>query len=106
MDTEPNSLEQKLPPSVVKALRGFMQSGFWNRWAEATEAHLQEPARQFDPEFMRKLVPKMELFSSYFRAEVRGMDRVPQSPVLLIGNPSGQDVIIGLTSNRFILNIK
>jgi 1-acyl-sn-glycerol-3-phosphate acyltransferase len=89
MVTEPNSLEQKLPPSVVKALRGFMQTGFWNRWAEATEAHLQQPARQFDPEFMRKLVPKMEAFSSYFRAEVRGMDRVPQSPVLLIGNHSG-----------------
>ena len=89
MVTEPNSLEQKLPPSVVKALRSFMQSGFWNRWAEATEANLQKPARQFDSEFMRKLVPKMELFSSYFRAEVRGMDRVPQSPVLLIGNHSG-----------------
>ena len=89
MVTEPNTPEQKLPPSVVKALRGFMQTGFWNRWAEATEAHLQEPAQQFDPEFMRKLVPKMEVFSSYFRAEVRGMDRVPQSPVLLIGNHSG-----------------
>ena len=89
MVTKPNSLEQKLPPSVVKAVRGFMQSGFWNRWAEATETALQEPARQFDPEFMRKLVPKMEAFSSYFRAEVRGMDRVPRSPSLLIGNHSG-----------------
>jgi len=89
MDEEPNNLEQKLPPSVVKALQRFMETGFWNRWAAATEARLQEPVRQFDPEFMRKLVPKMETFTSYFGAEVRGMDRVPQSPVLLVGNHSG-----------------
>ena len=89
MSDKANSLEQKLPPSVVKAMRSFMQTGFWNKWAEATETALQEPARQFDPEFMRKLVPKMEAFSRYFRAEVRGMDRVPPSPALLIGNHSG-----------------
>lgn len=89
MNNEANRFEQKLPPRVVKAFRGFMQTGFWNRWAEATEVALQEPARQFDPEFMRVLVPKMEAFSSYFRAEVRDMDRVPKSPALLIGNHSG-----------------
>jgi 1-acyl-sn-glycerol-3-phosphate acyltransferase len=89
MSGESDSFEQKLPPSVVKVLQRFMETGFWNRWAEATEVHLQQPARQFDPEFMRKLVPKMETFASYFSAEVRGMDRVPQSPVLLIGNHSG-----------------
>ena len=89
MNDEANSLEHKLPTSVVKGLRRFMQAGFWNRWAEATEVALQQPAQQFDPEFMRKLVPKMETFMSYFGAEVRGMDRVPQSPVLLIGNQSG-----------------
>lgn len=66
-----------------------MAGKVWNRWAEATEAHLHEPAQQLDPDFMRKLVPKMETFSSYFGAEVRGMDRVPESPVLLIGNHSG-----------------
>ena len=89
MVTKSNSPEQKLPPSVVNAVQGFMRAGFWNRWAEATEAHLQEPAQQFDPDFMSRLVPKMETFSSYFGAEVRGMDRVPKSPVLLIGNHSG-----------------
>jgi 1-acyl-sn-glycerol-3-phosphate acyltransferase len=89
MDDEPNALEQKLPPTVVKALQRFMETGFWNRWAAATEARLQEPVRQFDPEFMRKLVLKMETFTSYFGAEVRGMDRVPKSPVLLVGNHSG-----------------
>lgn len=89
MPDEQNTLEQKLPPSVVRAVQRFMELGFLNRWAEATEAHLDAPARQFDPEFMRKLVPKMEAFSRYFDAEVRGMERVPQSPVLMIGNHSG-----------------
>jgi 1-acyl-sn-glycerol-3-phosphate acyltransferase len=89
MVTKPNNPEQKLPPSVVRALQRFMEAGFWNKWAEATEAHLEEPAQQFDPDFMRKLVPRMETFTSYFGAEVRGMDRVPQSPVLVIGNHSG-----------------
>ncbi|MBW2719654.1 MAG: hypothetical protein JRD94_14230 [Deltaproteobacteria bacterium] len=83
MVTKPNNLEQKLPPSVVRVLQRFMAAGFWNKWAEATEAHLEEPAQQFDPDFMRKLVPRMETFTSYFGAEVRGMDRVPQSPVLV-----------------------
>ena len=89
MPDEPNSWEQKLPPSVVRAVQRFMKTSFLDKWAEATEAHLQQPARQFDPEFMRKLVPKMDTFSRYFDAEVRGMERVPQSPVLLIGNHSG-----------------
>ncbi|MFZ1863266.1 MAG: 1-acyl-sn-glycerol-3-phosphate acyltransferase [Polyangiales bacterium] len=89
MPDQANSLEQRLPPRVVKAVRRFMAGKVWNRWAEATEAHLHEPAQQLDPDFMRKLVPKMETFSSYFGAEVRGMDRVPESPVLLIGNHSG-----------------
>jgi len=89
MSDEANSLEQRLPPRVIKALQRFMAGNVWSRWAEATEAHLQEPAQQFDPDFMRKLVPKMETFASYFGAEVRGMDRMPESPVLLIGNHSG-----------------
>ena len=66
-----------------------MANSVWSKWAEATETQLQAPAQQFDPDFMRKLVPKMETFSGYFGAEVRGMDHVPPSPALLIGNHSG-----------------
>ncbi len=66
-----------------------MERSFLDRWAEATEAHLHEPASQFDPELMRRLVPKMEAFCRYFDAEVRGMEGVPKSPVLLVGNHSG-----------------
>jgi 1-acyl-sn-glycerol-3-phosphate acyltransferase len=66
-----------------------METTFIDPWAEATEASLQQPVRQFDPVFMSKLVPKMETFCRYFDAEVRGMERAPQSPALLIGNHSG-----------------
>jgi 1-acyl-sn-glycerol-3-phosphate acyltransferase len=89
MPDQPNSWEQKLPPGVVRAVQRFMETSFLDRWAEATEAQLHQPARQFDPDFMRKLVPKMEMFARYFDAEVRGMEHVPPSPVLLIGNHSG-----------------
>ncbi len=83
------SSEPQPPLRLLKTLQRFMADHVWRGWAEATREHLQEPARQFDAGFMRMLVPKMELFSSYFGAVVRGMDRVPPSPALLIGNHSG-----------------
>lgn len=89
MPDKQDSWEQKLPPSVVRVVRRFTERALLTRWADATEKHVQQPARRFDPEFMRKLVPKMETFARYFDAEVRGMERVPKSPVLLIGNHSG-----------------
>lgn len=43
-----------------------------------------------DPEFLRAARPWLELYASYFRPDVRGFDRVPESgPMLLIGNHSG-----------------
>ena len=43
-----------------------------------------------DPDFIRYQLPGMWLFSSlYFRAEVHGFDRVPDGPVLFVGNHSG-----------------
>jgi 1-acyl-sn-glycerol-3-phosphate acyltransferase len=43
-----------------------------------------------DPDFIRYQLPGMWLFSSlYFRAEVQGFDRVPDGPVLFVGNHSG-----------------
>lgn len=43
-----------------------------------------------DPEFIRYQLPGMWLFSTmYFRAEVTGFDRVPEGPVLFVGNHSG-----------------
>jgi 1-acyl-sn-glycerol-3-phosphate acyltransferase len=43
-----------------------------------------------DPDFIRYQLPGMWLFTSlYFRAEVHGFDRVPDGPVLFVGNHSG-----------------
>jgi 1-acyl-sn-glycerol-3-phosphate acyltransferase len=43
-----------------------------------------------DTEFIRYQLPGMWLFSTlYFRAEVTGFDRVPEGPVLFVGNHSG-----------------
>ena len=43
-----------------------------------------------DPEFIRYQLPGMWLFTTmYFRAEVSGFDRVPDGPVLFVGNHSG-----------------
>ncbi|MDP9341889.1 MAG: acyltransferase family protein [Actinomycetota bacterium] len=47
-----------------------------------------------DPEFIRRQLPLMWLLSTfYFRAEVRGLQRIPQDgPVLFVGNHSGGNV--------------
>jgi 1-acyl-sn-glycerol-3-phosphate acyltransferase len=44
-----------------------------------------------DPEFIRAQLPGMWLLASvYFRAEVNGLDRIPEdTPVLFVGNHSG-----------------
>ncbi len=58
--------------------------------ARATEADLDA----FDPEFIRDNLPAMWLLATlYHRAEVRGFERVPAAPTLLVGNHNGGIVI-------------
>jgi len=46
-----------------------------------------------DPAFLRSVRPILELFASYFRAEVRGFERLPpQGPFLVVGNHSGGQI--------------
>jgi len=43
-----------------------------------------------DPEFLSQVVPLMEIYGRYFDAEVRGVERLPDSgPALLVANHSG-----------------
>jgi len=43
-----------------------------------------------DPEFIRQMLPRLWLIAqTYFRAEVRGFENVPDEPVLFVGNHSG-----------------
>ena len=46
---------------------------------------------QRDPDYIREQLPGLWLLASlYFRADVRGLDRIPANgPVLLVGNHSG-----------------
>jgi 1-acyl-sn-glycerol-3-phosphate acyltransferase len=47
-----------------------------------------------DPDYIRENLPGLWVLASfYFRAEVRGLDRIPaEGPVLLVGNHSGGNV--------------
>ena len=43
-----------------------------------------------DPDFIRQMLPRLWLVAqTWFRAEVRGFDNVPDEPVLFVGNHSG-----------------
>jgi 1-acyl-sn-glycerol-3-phosphate acyltransferase len=43
-----------------------------------------------DPAFLRTVRPLLELYTSYFRPEVRGFERLPaRGPFLVVGNHSG-----------------
>lgn len=58
---------------------------------ETTSSEITAELEVRDPEFIRYQLPGMWLFSTmYFRAEVKGFDRVPEDgPVLFVGNHSG-----------------
>jgi len=43
-----------------------------------------------DADYIRESLPRLWMLASlYFRAEVRGLERIPEGPVLLVGNHSG-----------------
>jgi 1-acyl-sn-glycerol-3-phosphate acyltransferase len=76
----------KAAPSLTQQLG---RSGLLEAWAQSTARELERPAEQYDPAFMARILPWMERFSRYFAAEVRGLEALPQGPVLLVGNHSG-----------------
>jgi len=47
-----------------------------------------------DPEYIRRTLPGMKgIADVYFRGEVRGLENIPDGPVLLVGNHSGGTLI-------------
>lgn len=65
-----------------------------------TDATLPPELCGRDPEFIRTVLPTMWLAASvWFRAEVDGLQHVPDEPVLFVGNHSGG----GTTPDTFVL---
>jgi 1-acyl-sn-glycerol-3-phosphate acyltransferase len=62
--------------------------------AVAEQAQRRVPAADLDdrdPDYIRETLPRLWMLASlYFRARVRGLERIPETgPVLLVGNHSG-----------------
>jgi 1-acyl-sn-glycerol-3-phosphate acyltransferase len=62
--------------------------------AVAEQAQRRVPAADLDerdPDYIRETLPRLWMLASlYFRAQVRGLERIPEEgPVLLVGNHSG-----------------
>ncbi len=52
-------------------------------------ARCADTSRQREPEFIRRQLPAIARYTSYFTPEVRGLDRLPaDGPLLLVGNHS------------------
>jgi 1-acyl-sn-glycerol-3-phosphate acyltransferase len=50
---------------------------------------------EWDPEYIRETLPTLRaLGRAYHRAEVRGLEHIPDGPALLVGNHSGGTVIV------------
>src|SRR5947209_13594962 len=71
-------------------------------WGEMAVDDLTHPQRTldgndidaWDPEYIRRVLPLWRAtLCTYFRAEVRGLENIPDGPALLVGNHSGGTVI-------------
>ncbi len=57
--------------------------------AQRIAAGRADTSRQRDPDFIRRQLPAIARYASYFTPEVRGLDRLPaDGPVLVVGNHS------------------
>jgi 1-acyl-sn-glycerol-3-phosphate acyltransferase len=71
-------------------------------WGEMVLDDLRHPLRSldaddieaWDPDYIRRLLPLWRAaLATYFRAEVRGLENIPEGPCLLVGNHSGGTLI-------------
>lgn len=53
------------------------------------EQVLELPMADRDPELIRRLMPVLDAVLAYFASEVRGFDRIPDEPAIVVGNHSG-----------------
>jgi 1-acyl-sn-glycerol-3-phosphate acyltransferase len=92
-------LERLLGASAGSARMFGAMAGDMAEWLDprnAANGHSPaDPFDAWDPDYIRKTLPALRLFSDvYHRAEVRGLRNVPrEGPVLLVGNHSGGTLI-------------
>jgi 1-acyl-sn-glycerol-3-phosphate acyltransferase len=84
-------------PETVSAAPAPRHGQLW-RWASARFRHgYGVDPLQFDPEFVMNVMEKLSLLyggpGRYFELTVRGLERLPPAPVMLISNHSGGTTI-------------
>src|SRR6202022_4003060 len=99
MTTRPASIDltpQRLRTPLAGYRSGMSALAEVLEWARSQVASRVPKADldQRDPDYIRDQLPGTWLLASlYFRADVRGLDRIPaEGPVLLVGNHSGGNV--------------
>jgi 1-acyl-sn-glycerol-3-phosphate acyltransferase len=90
-DAAPSSNGRTSLAGSIGAAAGRVASAAAGRLMRVPRADLDER----DPDFIREWLPAFWLMSSlYFRADVKGLENIPEKgPVLLVGNHSGGNVI-------------
>lgn len=75
-----------------------------NDWASLRNGLPGNDLDEWDPEYIRRTLPLMSgAFGTYFRGEVRGLERIPATgPALLVGNHSGGTMI----ADTFVFTIR
>jgi 1-acyl-sn-glycerol-3-phosphate acyltransferase len=99
----PNSGQSRVAEALAAAAGGFQMVSAVAEDALATvdRLHLTKarslPADPFDARdeaYIRRTLPMLRVWSErYFRADVSGLERIPEGPVLLVGNHSGGTMI-------------
>jgi 1-acyl-sn-glycerol-3-phosphate acyltransferase len=92
--TAPGSTNGGAPGGAVQGAASLAQMVARVIGAIAQEAQRRVPAADLDerdPDYIRETLPRLWMLASlYFRAEVRGLQHIPEEgPVLLVGNHSG-----------------
>src|SRR4051794_137485 len=90
-DAAPSSNGRTSLAGSIGAAAGRVASAAAGRLMRVPRADLDER----DPDFIREWLPAFWLVASlYFRADVKGLENIPEDgPVLLVGNHSGGNVI-------------